>query len=366
MKIAKRVVIIGRDADPRMKYDGGEYMAASVASMVRECFGKNTDTIQIYRPEFMQRLMNILCRQSYGMSRQVSRRLDELTKKNTRLAFFNCSIYGAAVKKLHRRGIRTAVFYYNVESRFYYEKYKSKKNLLNYVMYRYVLQQEKLSTKYSDIVITLNQRDSDDLCRTYGRRADFCSPTSFEPVSQEFIEKGQNKKKTGKKYLLFAGGINFANIEGIEKFIKNVLPKIDFDLCIIGNCCKELKKIIKTDDYPRLHLLGFVKDIEKAYMQASAVIVPVYHGSGMKTKTVEALKYGKYVFGTPEAFAGIPIDYSKAGALCKDDQEFIDNINLWGQEEHDLFHAYSYYFFMKHYTKEAVTAKFRENLQALL
>ncbi len=364
MMINKRVVIIGRDADSHMEYDGGEYLAARVADMVRECFQGNTDTIQIYRPFFLQRFVNILCRQSYGMNKQIRKKTEVLLEKNTELIFFNGSVYGTLVKKMHRRKIQTAVFYYNVESQFYYEKYRLHKNLPNFVMYRYILWLEKLSTKYADIVITLNQRDSNGLNRIYGRKADFCSPASFEPVSRSYIEKGARRR--GKKYLLFVGGINFANIEGLQRFIKNVFPYIDFDLYVIGNCCRELEKAVNTADYPGLRLLGFRDDIEKIYMQASAVIVPIYYGSGMKTKTVEALKYGKYIFGTPEAFAGIPIDCSKAGALCRNDEEFIKKIRLWGKKEHGLFCAYSYEFFMKHYTKEAVTANFCENLKALL
>lgn len=43
----------------------------------------------------------------------------------------------------------------------------------------------------------------------------------------------------------------------------------------------------------------------------------------MKTKTAEALMYGKTIIGTKEAFEGYVLD-EKAMKLCSNAQEFID------------------------------------------
>lgn len=79
---------------------------------------------------------------------------------------------------------------------------------------------------------------------------------------------------------------------------------------------------------PNVHFLGRVDDLAPYYLQATAVVAPILSGSGLKTKTVEALRYGKYVIGSAEAFEGIPIlNYPGAGCECHNTSDYISLIN---------------------------------------
>ena len=74
-----------------------------------------------------------------------------------------------------------------------------------------------------------------------------------------------------------------------------------------------------------------VESLDEFYYNADFVISPIFEGSGMKTKTAEALMFGKTIFGTKEAFEGYSFDYGKVGCLCNNAEDFIcaiDNYNL--------------------------------------
>jgi hypothetical protein len=53
------------------------------------------------------------------------------------------------------------------------------------------------------------------------------------------------KIKKNKKYLLFVGSAFYANLEGITWFVKEVLPKIDFNLAIVGRDFEKFKIYLK-------------------------------------------------------------------------------------------------------------------------
>ena len=49
----------------------------------------------------------------------------------------------------------------------------------------------------------------------------------------------------------------------------------------------------------RLQVLGYVEDLNKLYASVRFMVMPILSGSGMKVKTAEALKYGKFIFASP-------------------------------------------------------------------
>jgi len=105
--------------------------------------------------------------------------------------------------------------------------------------------------------------------------------------------------------LLFIGGPNAGNIMGMESFLKEVWPGIlkarpEAELAICGKIGGRLKT-----KAPRLLLQGFVEDVGQAYNEAAVVINPLWVGSGLKIKTVEALCRGKALVTTPCGIEGM-------------------------------------------------------------
>ena len=147
-------------------------------------------------------------------------------------------------------------------------------------------------------------------------------PTSFQPAPIKYLQRGEVK---GKPYCLFVGSDFFANQQGIKWFIKEVAPHLKAKLKIVGSICKSIDR----QELPsNVQLEGYVDDLNSIYSKASCVISPIFSGSGLKTKTIEALRYGKVVFGTDEAFAGLKSEtFERIGKLCNSKEDFINAIN---------------------------------------
>jgi glycosyltransferase involved in cell wall biosynthesis len=105
--------------------------------------------------------------------------------------------------------------------------------------------------------------------------------------------------------ILFVGGINSFNREGLQWFLTEVWPLIyhaqpDARLHICGGICTTLFTVPNG-----VVLCGRVPDLTVEYAAAAAVIVPLLQGSGIKIKLVEAASYGKAIVTTPIGLQGL-------------------------------------------------------------
>ena len=155
------------------------------------------------------------------------------------------------------------------------------------------------------------------------------------------------------KIFLFVGVAFFANINGIEWFMDKVLPNVKGKLIIVGKGMEQYKDRWQSD---RVEVHGFVEDISEFYYKSSVVIAPIFVGGGMKTKTAEALMYGKTIVGTKEAFEGYIKD-NRAMIECNTDEEFIFSLNTINNVG---FNNISREIFINNYSNESLLLKFKE------
>ena len=120
------------------------------------------------------------------------------------------------------------------------------------------------------------------------------------------------------------GGAFYANMKGIEWFIKEVVPNINIELIIIGRGFELIKEKLSIPN--KVRVVGEVDSLDYWYNNAKFVVAPIFDGSGMKTKVAEALMFGKKIVGTPEAFSGYEDVIAEAGWICKTKDEFISAI----------------------------------------
>lgn len=316
-----KVLFISRDYT--LHNDGGSIVARRNLKFLKS-IGLDVDEFIIPAPSLSTRIINLLLRQSYGDSYRLHKKLKKYLHCEFDLIFFDGSLYGKYLQMFSYHGFRTCCFYHNVESSYYSDKYAVTGKLQDKLMIPFIQYNESLSTAYSSYVIMLNQRDSDDLMKTYGRAADFILPTSFKPLEID-ISSYQNENEAPKPYLLFIGSKFFANYEGLDFLIKDIAPLIKYDIRVVGNVCDFFKNTKLPDN---VILEGQVKDLLPYYTNAECVIEPIFSGSGLKTKTIEALKYGKYIIGSKEAFEGIPSESVRdIGCICMTKSDYVDAIN---------------------------------------
>ncbi len=118
----------------------------------------------------------------------------------------------------------------------------------------------------------------------------------------------------------FVGSDNHSNVTGIRAFLENAWPVVRrahprAELRIYGNVVKKLDSGVQRDG---VRLLGYTDHVGDAYAQASVMINPVTHGTGLKIKTVEALAFGKALVTTSCGAAGLE-DHAGTAFLMEDE-----------------------------------------------
>lgn len=277
--------------------------------------------------------------------------------------FIEQSLYGRACRYIKKKypKLKIIIFFHNIEVQYAHEYLKTSglKAIPFFLLVKYW---EKKSCKYADYCITLNKRDSQLLHKIYNRKSDLELPTSFPDLYDQ--QKAALSAKSKGLYpidYLFVGVSFFANIEAVQWFINNVMPKVDGHLHVVGKGMDNIKFNNLTD---RIHIHGFVDDLSEYYYRAKLVISPIHVGGGMKTKTAEALMYGKTILGSKEAFEGYEID-ERCMILCNNVEDYLTHISLI-DKPYDKINSVSRQIFKKLYSNHSQQERlnlFIQNIQ---
>ena len=292
---------------------------------------------------------------SYGITRQEEKKIVKLAARvHPDWFFIESSSYGSLVENLHHIGIPSICFAHNLDT-----EICSRSPLIAWLKYRFTRFNEAKSVRYANKLICLNNRDSNGFRKMFGRKADAILPITF-PKRPLCINVDFQKEE--KFYYLFVGSDFFPNVEGIKWFIEHVAPKVDACFRIVGSCCRNTS--LATMILPKnVVLVGYSDNLDKEYQNAAGVIAPIFKGSGMKTKTIEALSYGKSIFGTSEAFTGIECDFSRVGALCNTADEFVEALS--STELKKTVNNYSLEIFIRNFSNEVFVERLRDFLKSL-
>lgn len=125
--------------------------------------------------------------------------------------------------------------------------------------------------------------------------------TTFSPVKYVNIDFCNNRN------LLFLSGPNDYNTNGLIKFVKDIWFELKKDiqgikLLIGGGICRR-KEIYEFEN--DIQLLGEIDNLFDFYSKGDVFINPVFEGTGLKIKNMEALSYGKIVLCHPHNTEGI-------------------------------------------------------------
>lgn len=302
---------------------GGTAVMNRNLKLIRSIVGAEVEELQVS----MQSKINALIAAFTGGNFILRSRDEKIILKKVReeqfdYVFLEGTSSGHLAEQLSKRGVKLVVFAHNVETVLYEERMHSYHfNPIEAIKYYLIKLNEKKTVKYCTKLVTLTKRDKDIFYEKFGRKTDMIIPISFDTMNDQYssIEDKDD-------YCLFVGSNFFPNIEGMNWFLKNVAPKIKLNTKVAGTCCNALDPILENMK-GKVEFLGLVDDLKSLYINATIVIAPIFKGSGMKTKTIEAMSFGKTIIGTNECFQGIDCDYSKIGALCNTAEEFIVAIN---------------------------------------
>lgn len=267
------------------------------------------------------------------------------------------SVFGIIAKelKLSKYKGKIIVFFHNVEPIYFDAKLKKHLPFRNVIL-RCADHNDKYSIRYADTVVTLTSRDSRLLMERYGRGADIIAPIVMRDIAENL--SALDAPMTGNPPLCTVLAAYFRpNNEGIEWFVKNVYPKVNIRLRIVG---KGMNQMREADWMPEsVEIVSDAPDLTPYFEEADVMILPLFSGSGMKVKTCESLMYGKNIIATDEALVGYDVDETKMGARCNTAEEFISAINDLCEHPRPRHNEYSRQTFLQKYSMSAVIEKFR-------
>lgn len=346
-----KILFVGSEVTK--KNSGGAYVSTRNFENILEIFGESNvkgillgeevekykDIDVEYRNKNSSKLKKILDALKFysGGLDKISEKLiiEEISKNKYDYLFLDLSLYGRVIKKIKKidEKIKIITFFHNFEVNYLKTmvKISGLKYLIALPSYFF---NEFQAMKYSDEIIFLNNRDKNEIFSYYKHIKNNYTllPVTFK---NDYINK-QNKEKikNSEKNILFVGSLFFANLEGIKWFVENIFPHLDnVNIRIVGKNMET--KRIELEKYKGIKVVGTVLDIAKEYEAADCIIAPILSGSGMKVKTAEALKYGKKIFGTTEAFQGYDIFGINSCIVCNSENEFIKKLNLFSKEKNN-------------------------------
>ena len=176
-----------------------------------------------------------------------------------------------------------------------------------------------------DLILTVSEIDKEKLIQ-----AGVIAPihASFSIVNTNVTER--QAVSSGSKRLTYVGPeAHYPNKVGLEWFLEKVWPIIlqkdpGFRLEIIGRWTS--KTIAAwTKQYKNVNFLGFVDDLSSV-LQNSTMIVPIFVGSGIRMKILEAMSYGIPFVSTSVGAEGIPVQSGVHGFVTDDAVAFADAV----------------------------------------
>lgn len=308
------VLYIGNEID-RIQ-SGGDAVNKRNIDFLRTITKNRVDIIEGEKGGFFLIRMN-------GYTKEVeSLVLEKLATKKYSHVFISQSLLGILVRRIKKNfpEVRLICCFHNVELHYAREMLRvgGIRHLLFYFKARY---NERLAAKYSDATLFLNRRDAMQFEQIYRRRPDSILPVAYDDRFE--VQKVVRQPAVGRDVsYLFIGSAFFANIEAIRWFIREVMPHVPGHLTIVGKGMEQYDPEFRSG---RVSVFGYIDNLGEVYYPANFVIMPIFSGSGMKTKTAEALMYGKTLIGTKEAFEGYVID-PNCMHLCQTAEQYIQTI----------------------------------------
>ena len=224
--------------------------------------------------------------------------------------------------------------------------------------YRMVLKRERTNAMLADCNIVHNKRERDAFYYYYKKEPEMYLPVF---IADKFSDnKGENPGYRDFS-LLFIGSNFGPNLSGLKWFAENVMSQLPegISLYVVGQGMKVLEEE-PTYQKNNIHIIGEVEDLAPWYYHADLVVEPIFEGDGMKTKTVEAMMFGKTILGSDEAFCGYE---GLNNYLCNTADEFVNRINCYKKNGVEKFNDEIRSIYLDKYSEDAVLSTMKEAIK---
>lgn len=198
--------------------------------------------------------------------------------------YLNMGIYLEYIKKIYSGKYNQIVLKdHNIE----YEIVKQEANKSTGIKKTILDREWKVTKKYEENCI----KNVDKVFSVCSENTNFLKKNNLMSYTMlPTFEMLPTRKQIDEHNILYMGNLSWgANLEGLKWFIREVMPKIvekvsDAKLTVVGSGPhKEM-----FSDYDYVEYRGYIKDISHIYDNHSVFIVPLFEGSGIRIKILEA------------------------------------------------------------------------------
>lgn len=328
-------------------------------------FARKEENLIIYddNPSKMQMLKNVLSGNPKWVSKNINDQIiDFIKREKFDFVFLGFSTYEYLMKRIKKEiNIPVFVMYQGIAPNTKKSKLVGKslmKKIKIYPSYCMVLKREKKVAMLSSCNIVHNKRERDAFFHYYKKEPDLYLPVF---IADKFSEEKGNNPGYKEFSLLFVGSYFGPNLSGLEWFTQNVMPKLPngISLYVVGQGMEVLKNedLYKKDN---IHIIGEVEELAPWYYHANLVVEPIFEGDGMKTKTVEAMMFGKTILGSDEAFCGYE---GLDKYLCNTPEEFVNKIVDYKTHGVDKYNDEIRNIYLQKYSENAVLNTMKEAIK---
>lgn len=175
-------------------------------------------------------------------------------------------------------------------------------------------------------------------------------------ISSDFFETPTTSKTHD---LVFVGNMNYPpNIACSEYLVHEILPLLNNTKVKLAGASpnKRIQELAKND---KVEVTGWVDDIRTSYCSAKIFVAPLFIGTGLQNKLLEAMALGIPVITTSLANNALGAEKDKEILIAETKEEFVQHINelLNNSEKYDQIVAAARSFVKENYSWQQSTQK---------
>lgn len=266
---------------------------------------------RFHSPEFERKISEILTKETFDL---------------VQLEYLHMAVYLPLIRRFHKGPVTLRE--HNIEFLIWERLANNTPNPFKKLIYGYLSRTtrnfEIKTARQVDGIVAISPID-ENLLKQFTKKPVISVPFGVSP--EKYNLKNENRSICFS--LAMIGSMNWQpNIEGVKWFINKILPVLEttnpsIRLFIAG---KQTPSRLKEIRKPNLNVVGEVENAQSFMREHSLLVVPLFSGSGIRVKIIEAMAMGIPVISTSIGAEGIHYLPGKNIFIANTAKEFTDTI----------------------------------------